>query len=60
MRQKILAQTRERGSIRAAEENGRNCEIELIDEIALEQGAEERRAPFTSHEADTVFASQLL
>ena len=58
-RQKILAQARQRGSIRAPKHVRRDREIELVDQVLLEKRAEERRAPFASYRSDLIFAAQL-
>ena len=46
-RQKIFAETRKSGRVRAAEKVRRDRQIELIDQASLEQRSEKSRAAFT-------------
>ena len=60
LRKKFFAQSGEGGRVRAAEQIGRDGEIELIDQALLEQRAEKRGAAFAGDRADFVFAAQRL
>ena len=59
-RKKFLAQAGQGWGIGAAEQVGRNREIELIDQILLEQGAEKCGSAFAGHRPNPVFTAQLL
>src|SRR5438067_4727920 len=58
--QEIFAQAGQGGRSRAAEEVGRDGEVELIDQIVFEQGAEKSGASFAGDGANAVIAPQLL
>src|SRR5437773_1587824 len=59
-RQEIFAQAGQGGRSRAAEEVGRDGEVELIDQIVFEQRAEKGGAAFAGDGANAVIAPQLL